>query len=192
MAIKNLGRVQGLSAYEIWLQQGNTGTEEDFIASLIGESGRGIVNIEKTSTDNLIDIYTITYTDNTTDTFQVKNGKDGTNGQDGKDGANGQDGVNGRGIASIEKTSTSGLVDTYTITYTDDTTSTYNVTNGKDAQSGGELSITLNGETKNQVDGNIDLGNLVDENTYNNDMTKIYDAIGNSSSTEQNLKVEII
>lgn len=132
MAIKNLGRVQGLSAYEIWLQQGNTGTEEDFIASLIGESGRGIV--------------------------------------------------------SIEKTSTSGLVDTYTITYTDDTTSTFQVTNGKDAQSGGELSITLNGETKNQVDGNIDLGNLVDENTYNNDMTKIYDAIGNSSSTEQNLK----
>lgn len=188
MSIKNLGRVQGLSAYEIWLQQGNTGTEEDFIASLIGVNGRGIASIEKTSTDNLIDIYTITYTDNTTDTFQVKNGKDGTNGQDGKDGANGQDGVNGRGIASIEKTSTSGLVDTYTITYTDDTTSTYNVTNGKDAQSGGELSITLNGETKNQVDGNIDLGNLVDENTYNNDMTKIYDAIGNSSSTEQNLK----
>ena len=68
MSIKNLGRVQGLSAYEIWLQQGNTGTEEDFIKSLIGESGKGIVNIEKTSTDNLIDIYTITYTDNTTDT----------------------------------------------------------------------------------------------------------------------------
>lgn len=130
MAIKNLGRVQGLSAYEIWLQQGNTGTEEDFIASLIGESGRGIASIEKTSTDNLIDIYTITYTDNTTSTFQVKNGKDGTNGIDGKDGANGQD---GRGIVSIEKTSTSGLVDTYTITYTDDTTSTYSVTNGKDA-----------------------------------------------------------
>lgn len=147
MAIKNLGRVQGLSAYEIWLQQGNTGTEEDFIKSLIGESGKGIVNIEKTSTDNLIDIYTITYTDNTTDTFQVKNGKDGANGQD---GVNGQDGQDGRGIVNIEKTSTSGLIDTYTITYTDGTTSTYNVTNGKDAQSGGGSSGSIENKLLSQ------------------------------------------
>ena len=38
----------------------------------------------------------------------------------------------GKGIASIEKTSTSGLIDTYTITYTDDTTSTFELTNGKE------------------------------------------------------------
>ena len=38
-----------------------------------------------------------------------------------------------RGIVSIEKTSTEGLVDTYTITYTDDTTSTFTVTNGSGA-----------------------------------------------------------
>ena len=36
MAIKNLGRVTGKSAYEIWLEQGNTGTEEDFLNSLKG------------------------------------------------------------------------------------------------------------------------------------------------------------
>lgn len=29
----------GLSAYEIWLNEGNTGTEEDFLASLKGEDG---------------------------------------------------------------------------------------------------------------------------------------------------------
>lgn len=34
MEIKNLGRVTGLSAYEIWLQQGNIGTEDDFLNSL--------------------------------------------------------------------------------------------------------------------------------------------------------------
>ena len=34
MAIKNLGKVVGDSAYEVWLKQGNTGTEEDFIKSL--------------------------------------------------------------------------------------------------------------------------------------------------------------
>ena len=34
----------------------------------------------------------------------------------------GGSGSNGRGIASITKTATSGLIDTYTITYTDNTT----------------------------------------------------------------------
>lgn len=38
-------------------------------------------------------------------------------------------GKDGRGITSIEKTGTTGSVDTYTITYTDDTTSTYEVKN---------------------------------------------------------------
>lgn len=78
--------------------------------------GRGIVSIEKTSTSGNIDTYTITYTDDTTSTFEVINGIDGTD---------------GRGIVSIEKTGTIGLIDTYTITYTDNTTSAFNVANGK-------------------------------------------------------------
>ena len=43
-------------------------------------------------------------------------------------------------IDSVEKTATNGLVDTYTITYTDGTTSTFTVTNGADGEDG------LNGE----------------------------------------------
>lgn len=39
----------------------------------------------------------------------------------------------GKGISSITKTGTSGLVDTYTITYSDGYTSTFTVTNGKTA-----------------------------------------------------------
>ena len=39
-------------------------------------------------------------------------------------------GAAGKGITNISKTGTSGLVDTYTITYTDNTTSTFTVTNG--------------------------------------------------------------
>lgn len=39
----------------------------------------------------------------------------------------------GNGIAAITKTNTSGLVDTYTISYTNGTTSTFTVTNGKTA-----------------------------------------------------------
>lgn len=38
-------------------------------------------------------------------------------------------GKNGRGIVSIKKTGTDGSVDTYTITYTDSTTSTFTVNN---------------------------------------------------------------
>ena len=50
----------------------------------------------------------------------------------------GTTGATGRGISSIAKTGTSGLVDTYTITYSDGTTSNYTVTNGAD----GEGSVT--------------------------------------------------
>lgn len=62
-----------------------------------------------------------------TDSMDVMDGTDGTN------GTNGTDGV---GIASIEKTGTSGLVDTYTITLTDGNTETFTVTNGKDGTNG--------------------------------------------------------
>ena len=41
-------------------------------------------------------------------------------------------GKDGRGITSIRKTGTTGSVDTYTITYTDDTTSTFNINNADD------------------------------------------------------------
>ena len=58
----------------------------------------------------------------------------GDKGEDGINGQDGQDGTDGRGITSITKTSTSGLVDTYTITYTDNTTSTFEVTNGQDGE----------------------------------------------------------
>lgn len=40
MARKVLGDVQGKSAYEIWLAQGNTGSEQDFLNSLKGADGK--------------------------------------------------------------------------------------------------------------------------------------------------------
>lgn len=45
-------------------------------------------------------------------------------------GAPGAPGADGAGIASIEKTGTAGLVDTYTITLTNGNTATFTVTNG--------------------------------------------------------------
>ena len=49
-------------------------------------------------------------------------------------GSKGDNGPTGNGIASIEKTATSGSVDTYTITYTNGNTYNYEVTNGEVTQ----------------------------------------------------------
>ena len=202
-----------------------------------GADGKSITSIVRTTGDGSAgstDTYTITYSDNTTATFSIHNGIDGTDGQDGYtpqkdvdyfDGKDGNDGLSptititeidggnqiditdvngtktfeildgekgdpgvyvgeteptdvsvqvwvkptgdtstsvlyvrnaegtfspistiqgsagndGRGITSIERTSgdgSAGTTDTYTITYTDETTSTFVVYNGKDGESG--------------------------------------------------------
>ena len=57
--------------------------------------------------------------------------KNGTRTVDVMDGEQGIQGETGNGISSITKTATVGKVDTYTITYTDGTTTTFDVTNGE-------------------------------------------------------------
>ena len=99
-----------------------------------GDAGNGITSINLTSSNGLVDTYTITFTDGRTTTFVVTNGADGHDGKDGVDGEDGKDGKDGRGISSIVKTSSSGLVDTYTITFTDNTQTTFTVTNGAEGQ----------------------------------------------------------
>lgn len=54
-------------------------------------------------------------------------------------GSQGDTGPTGNGIASITKTGTSGLVDTYTITFTNGNTTTFTVTNGQDGQGAGDM-----------------------------------------------------
>lgn len=76
-------------------------------------------------------------------------GRDGNDGATGPQGHPGKDGADGRGIVSIERTSgdgSAGTVDTYTITYTDGSTTTYTVTNGKNGQNAsgdGTLSVEI-------------------------------------------------
>ena len=76
-------------------------------------------------------------------------------------------GSGGKGIQKIEKTGTQGLVDTYTITYTDATTSTFTITNGQDGEDGapgqagtpGENGVTPTiGENGNWFLGETDTG----------------------------------
>ena len=85
---------------------------------LKGQEGQSIKGIKKTSTDGLVDTYTITLTDGTTSTFTVTNGK---------------------AISSISKTGTSGLVDTYTVRFNDGTTFTFTVANGAKGDKGDSI-----------------------------------------------------
>lgn len=138
----------GLSAYQIWLNAGNTGSENDFLESLIGATGaqgaqgepgpqglqgadgRGIQNIANTASIGNVNVYTITYTDGSTSNFTVTDGENGTDGADGAMGPQGPAGTDGRGITQIVGPNSTGLVDTYTIVFSDGSTSSFSVTNG--------------------------------------------------------------
>ena len=61
---------------------------------------------------------------------QGPQGEQGIQGPQGIQGIQGETGATGNGIASIEKTGTSGNIDTYTITYTNGNTFTYQIENG--------------------------------------------------------------
>lgn len=91
----------------------------------------------------------LSYSDGTTQDLGLVVGQDGSSvtgelgptgpiGPAGQNGEDGQDGAAGVGIVSIEKTSSEGLVDTYTITMSDGTTQTFTVTNGANGQNGAD------------------------------------------------------
>lgn len=67
-------------------------------------------------------------------------------------------GSDGRGIVSIEKINTLGNVDTYEITYTDNTTTTYDITNAPSSYI--EVNVRVDD------DGEINLANWITENPY--------------------------
>lgn len=201
-----LSAVTGMSSGDMYKQEdnghaymydGGQWVDMGSIEGPTGARGVGITSIERTAGDGsegTTDTYTITYEDNTTTTFNIKNGTAGTidhiaktgtigttdtymayadaaetqplgsfevyNGVDGISAyevavANGfvgteaewlaslegQDGVDGKSITSVTFTSTtdvsglpaqSGGTDTYTISYSDASTSTYDVYNGAD------------------------------------------------------------
>ena len=65
-------------------------------------------------------------------------GPQGEPGQMGPQGPAGNDGTDGISIISVEKTSSDGNIDTYTITYSDGNTSTFTVTNGQNGTDGAQ------------------------------------------------------
>ena len=105
-----------------------------------------------------------------TSTMDVMDGIDGLPGKDGKDGLNGKDGqqgADGIGISKIEKIGTVDLVDTYRITFTDNSTFDYEVKNGKDGQGGGTADVPIEKIKVNGVDkfnNTLDLYGLSNDN----------------------------
>lgn len=92
-------------------------------------------------------------------------GSDGAKGDKGDKGDKGAKGDDGKGITSILKTGSSGKVDTYTITYSDGSTSTFTVTNGSDgsvtvdsALSSTSVNPVQNKVIKGALDGKSDTG----------------------------------
>jgi hypothetical protein len=120
--IKDLGPV---SAYAYAVTQGYTGTEEEF-AQEMADLAAISAEAETLEPDEEA---TASYEGGVLSLGIPK----GDKGDTGETGATGATGATGTGIASITKTGTAGLVDTYTITFTDGTTTTFDVTNGAEA-----------------------------------------------------------
>lgn len=107
---KENGVFDGKSAYEIAVEKGFSGTEEEWLESFNGKSAYEIaveIGFLGTKEEWLLNL----------------KGEKGDKGDPGKDGSN---------IIGIEKTSTNGLIDTYTIKLSDESKYIIKVTNGRD------------------------------------------------------------
>ena len=118
--------------------------------------------------------------------WEDNNGNIHTNDLTVTDGAQGEQGEQGVGIESIEKTSSTGIVDTYTIYYTDGSTGTFNITNGKSLPEGGTSGQVLAKQSDDDYDADwIDAGGItgdlsglsdVDINNPTDGQSLVYDA----------------
>ncbi|MEN9302842.1 MAG: hypothetical protein RL264_1271 [Bacteroidota bacterium] len=118
----------GLSAYEIWLAQGNTGTESDFLTAITGAQGpqgiagqNGLDGVNGTNGQNGLSAYEIWLAQGNTGTEsdfltaitgaqgpQGIAGQNGTNGVNGTNGTNGTNGVDGKNTLAKTTTEAAG------------------------------------------------------------------------------------
>lgn len=111
-----------------------------------GDTGVSITSITKTSSSGNVDTYTVSLSNNTTQTFTV---------------------TNGANISSISKTGSSGLVDVYTVLLTDGTSTTFSVTNGKGISSIALLSGNHGAGTSDVYRITFSDGDTFDFSVYN-------------------------
>ena len=111
-------------------------------------------------------------------------GEQGIQGIQGLKGDTGERGDTGNGIESIEKTNTEGLIDIYTINYTDGTKNTFEITNGKDGEVTQEQ---FNEAIKDLQQQNKELSKNMTWNTVEGETIDIDDA---HEYSKNNLKIE--
>ena len=99
--------VTGNSAYDLWKEKGNTGTEQDFLNSLKGQNGIQGQKGEKGNTgESAFETWKRVKskpTANETEFLDSLKGAKGDTGSKGSDGVQGQKGNDGIGITNIEK-----------------------------------------------------------------------------------------
>ena len=95
-------------------------------------------------------------------------GPKGDTGDTGETGPQGPAGATGNGISSITKTGTVGLVDTYTIAFTNGTSTTFTVTNGQDGSSNIQW-----GDITGSIANQTDLSNALAEKASNSNIATI-------------------
>ena len=174
-------------------QQGPKGDKGD--AGEKGDTGAGIASVVYQGTDGTYDTYALYLTNGSlAGTIRIRVAKDGENGKNGENGKDGHtpqiaineegywtiDGVStgikaqgdkgekgdaGKGIVSVKKASSLENTDTYEITYTDGSTSTFVVTNGKDGKTPyiGDNGNWWIGETDTGVKAKGDKGDKGDQ-----------------------------
>ena len=127
--------------YQLALADGYEGTYEQWLESIKGPAGQDgadgkdghtpIINIGD-------DGYWYIDGVNTHVKAQGDKGDTGPQGSQGPKGDTGPSGSDGVSVVSIEKTSSDGLIDTYTIIYSNGNTSAFTITNGQNGQDGAQ------------------------------------------------------
>ncbi len=123
------------------LPRASTVTTTDlFVMEQAGQAksltGQVLINDLATALDGHGGIKSITLNDDYTLTFIMADDTEvQTTSVRGATGANGDKGTDGRAITSVAKISTSGLVDTYKISFSDNTSTNFTVTNGSSIKS---------------------------------------------------------
>jgi hypothetical protein len=119
----------GNETYDIKATYDDAGNKitDKYVSNVVAKPGANIGSVGTPS------VTASTSNGTTTLTFDYLKGAKGDKGDTGTTGGTGPQGV---GISTIKKTSTSGLVDTYTITKTDNSTATFTVTNGAKGDKG--------------------------------------------------------
>lgn len=167
--------IPGASAYEVAVQNGYVGTEEEWLESLVGPQGEeGPEGPEGPSGPaNTLSIGTVTggATAAATITGTAPNQTLNLTLPKGDTGETGATGPAGNGITGTAKTGSSGLVDTYTISYTNGNSDTFTVTNGDTPQYVAGTGIDITGNVISNTQTSAEWGNITGTMSDQTDLT---------------------